>query len=131
MLNSHVYVSTNHSDALIDGCYTFGTQAGHFVTIDSTSRVTNWSVPPDTQAQAAGRQAYCLTNFYNSGDWTTDVTITNGRHTDINDAFCGVNGQSSRHTITGNSFRKTGTGFIGGWGVDMNGGGTEGVVSNK
>ena len=62
---------------------------------------------------------------------TTDVTITNGRHTDINDAFCGVNGQSSRHTITGNSFRKTGTGFIGGWGVDMNGGGTEGVVSNK
>jgi parallel beta-helix repeat protein len=129
-LNSHVFVSTNHSNALIDACYTFGTQVGHFAAIDVASRVSAWSIAPDAAEQAAGRQAYCLTNFYNSGDATTDVKITNGRHSNINDAFVGINGRSSRHIILGNSFIKAGDGYVGGWGVDL-ATGTEGVVSDN
>jgi len=118
--NSHVFVFDAHRAAIIDGCYTFGQQAGSYVDIDANYAVTNWNATYDLARITAGTQVYALTNFYNSGSNTKDVIITNGRHFNINDAFCGVNSGSSRHTITNNIFVKNATGYYGGWGLDMN-----------
>jgi len=118
--NSHVFVFDAHRDVLIDGCYTFGTQVGGYADVDGNYLVTNWNATANGASQIAGTQVYCLTNFYNSGTGTKDVTISNGRHLNICDAFVGINGNSSRHTIVGNVFVKDTTGYYGGWGVDIN-----------
>ena len=122
-INSHVFVFDAHADVIIDGCYTFGQQVGGYADVDADYNVTNWNTTQDPAKLAAGTQVYCLTNFYNSGSVTTDVIITNGRHFNINDAFCGVNSGSKRHTITNNIFVKNTTGYYGGWGLDLNGAG--------
>jgi hypothetical protein len=122
-INSHVFVFNAHADVIIDGCYTFGQQVGGYADVDAGYNVTDWNATQDAGKLAAGTQVYCLTNFYNSGSVTTDVIITNGRHFNINDAFCGVNSGSTRHTITNNIFVKNATGYYGGWGLDMNGAG--------
>ena len=122
-INSHVFVFDGHADVIINGCYTFGQQVGGYADVDVGYNVTNWNATQDPAKLAAGTQVYCLTNFYNSGSTTTDVIITNGRHFNINDAFCGVNNGSTRHTITDNIFVKKATGYYGGWGLDMNGAG--------
>lgn len=118
--NSHVFVFSAHADVIIDGCYTFDQQIGQYADIDAGYNITSWNATQDPAKLAAGTQVYCLTNFYNSGVATTDVIITNGRHFNINDAFCGVNSGSTRHTITDNIFVKNATGYYGGWGLDMN-----------
>jgi hypothetical protein len=118
-LNSHVFVFDAHADVLIDGCYTFGQQVGSYADIDANYEVTGWNATQDNGRLVAGTQVYCLTNFYNSGTGTTDVVITNGRHININDAFVGINGNSSRHTISNNVFVKNAPGYYGGWGIDI------------
>ena len=119
-INSHVFVFDGHRNALIEGCYTFGQQIGSYADVGGDYMVTNWNASYDELKLSAGAQVYCLTNFYNSGTSSSNVVITNGRHTNINDAFVGINGNSSRHTITNNVFVKNASGFYGGWGVDVN-----------
>lgn len=122
-LTSYVFVFDNHSDALIEGCYTFGTQIGKYVEVDANYLVTNWNATSDSTKLTAGTQVYCLSNFYNSGSGgTADVTICGGRFTNINDAFVGVNGTCKRHVIANNVFVKNATGYYGGYGVDLAGG---------
>ncbi|MBD2865580.1 glycosyl hydrolase family 28-related protein [Paenibacillus oceani] len=121
-LNSHVYVHDGHSNALIEDCYTFGTQVGHYAEADANHLVTNWNAAKNPAKLGAGAQVYSLTNFYNSGSATPsfDVVIRGGRHLNINDAFVGINGNSKRHTVTGNISVKNETGYYGGWGIDIN-----------
>jgi len=123
--HSNVYVHDGHSRAWIEGCYTFGQQTGQYVDFDSVSgAVSNWNATQDAGKLAAGTQAYCLTNFYNTGGTTgaSDVTICDNKLTNVNDAFVGVNGSSKRHKIYGNEFVKDTLGYFGGWGLDIYGG---------
>lgn len=117
---SHVYVHSAHSGVEIDGCYTYGQQVGDYADVDANGLVTSWNATQDAGRLLAGTQVNCLTNFYNSGSATFAVSITNGVHFNINDAFVGVNSGSHSHTINGNIFIKNVAGYYGGWGLDMN-----------
>lgn len=117
---SHVFVFDGHRNVTITGCYTFGTQVGSYANVDANYEVVSWNATLDAGKLADGSQAYCLTNFYNSGTGTADVVISGGVHFNINDAFVGINGNAVRHVITDNVFVKDTAGYYGGWGVDIN-----------
>lgn len=117
--NSCVLVFDNHSEVIIEKCYTFGQQFGHYVNVDSNFFVTNYNATKDDGLLTSGNQVYVLTNFYNSGVNTKNVIIRENVLYNINDSFVGINHDSSHHIIKDNIFIKDTAGYYGGWGLDF------------
>lgn len=121
-LNSNIFVSSNSDDVLIEDCYTVGQQVGAYVDVDEDGLVVNWNATADSARLNAGRQVYCLTNFYNNAAGAKNVVIRRNNALNVNDSFVGHNSGAQRHVVYGNTSIKNIEGYYGGFGLDCAGG---------